>query len=109
LKAQRQLQLSKEGIYNIIINSVIPLWVWEGFRSEVSLFLDRSEALLKEMPFENNKYTRIFKVLNPPKKNAFHSQAAYYQAKEFCEKKQCLHCKIGQNILHPKTEITNAF
>lgn len=108
-KAQRQLQLSKEGIYNIIINSVIPLWVWEGFRSEVSLFLDRSEALLKEMPFENNKYTRIFEALNPPKKNAFHSQAAYYQAKELCEKKQCLHCKIGQNILHPKAEITSAF
>lgn len=101
IKAQRQLQLSKEGIYNIIINSVIPLWVWEGFRSENSIFMDRSEFILKEMPFENNKYTRIFEALNPPNKNAFDSQAAYYQAKEFCEKKQCIKCKIGQKILHP--------
>lgn len=107
VKAQRQLQLSKEGIYNIIINSVIPLWVWEGFRSEDSIFIDRSEALLKEMPFENNKYTRIYDALAPPNKNAFHSQAAYYQAKEYCEKKQCVQCKIGQRLLQPNLEKVN--
>lgn len=95
----RQLQLSKSGINSIIINSVIPLWVWEGMRSEKVEFWEKAKLVLNEIAFEDNKYTRMYKNVNHPKENAYFSQASYYQAKEMCEKKQCLKCKIGKEIL----------
>lgn len=95
----KQLQISKEGIHNIIVNSVLPLWVWEAIQSQRHILMQKAISILKEIPPENNKISRLFEMKGIEMTTAFQSQASQYQLKELCHKKQCLNCKIGQTLL----------
>lgn len=91
-------RLSKSFIDLLIINTIIPLkFVYEQARGEVD-----QEGLLqltKQLKPENNSIISKFLELKIKANNAFESQALLELKNNYCAKKCCLQCAIGNSLL----------
>ena len=86
-------------IDNIIINTVAPvLFAYGNYHSEIR-YKDKALQCLEEIVSEKNLITKGFEQLNIENKNAWDSQALIELKNEYCNKKRCLECSIGNNIL----------
>ncbi|MGZ8550232.1 MAG: DUF2851 family protein, partial [Chitinophagaceae bacterium] len=86
-------------IDNIIINTVAPvLFVYGNYYNE-NKYKDRALQCLEEIAAENNLVTGGFKQLHIGSKNARDSQALIELKNEYCIKKRCLECSVGNAIL----------
>jgi len=83
----------------LIINTVVPFRFAHHrfFGNETQL--ERTLALLEELPFENNKRTREFAQTPFPQQNAMDSQALLELSQYYCSPKRCLECAIGERIV----------
>jgi len=54
---------------------------------------------LEETAAENNSITKGFRQLDIGNKNAFDSQALIELKNEYCDKKRCLDCSVGNSLL----------
>ena len=89
---------------NIIINSVAPLLFAYGTYHKDNRFKEKALDCLEHVKPERNSITDGFKALQVENKNARDSQALIELRNEFCEKKRCLDCAIGNAILkHPES------
>ena len=84
---------------NIIINTVAPLLFAYGNYHNENSYKDKAIQCLEEIPAEKNLITKGFKELNIENKNARDSQALIELKNEYCNKKRCLECSIGNAIL----------
>jgi len=84
---------------NIIINTVAPLLFTYGNYHNENSYKDKAIQCLEEIPAEKNLITKGFKELNIENKNARDSQALIELKNEYCNKKRCLECSIGNAIL----------
>lgn len=83
----------------LLINTIIPLkFKYLKSRGEV----DETEflALIQQLKTEKNSIIDKFKELKISSKNAFESQALLQLKNEYCSKKRCLQCAIGNVILN---------
>ncbi|TDQ23980.1 DUF2851 family protein [Tenacibaculum caenipelagi] len=91
-------RLTKSFIDLLIINTIIPLkFVYEQARGEVN-----EEGLLKlmqQLKPEKNSIISKFSELKIEAKNAFESQALLELKNNYCVKKHCLKCAIGNSLL----------
>ncbi len=94
-------ELGEDSLNNIIINSVVPVWVAYGRQTDAGQMIDRSVSLLQQLPPENNKITRTWMDLGIPNTNAFDSQALIEMYNNYCQKKSCLQCAIGATLVRP--------
>ena len=86
-------------IDNIIINTVAPvLFAYGNYQSE-NRYKDKALQCLEEITAEKNLITKGFEQLNIENKNAWDSQALIELKNEYCNRKRCLECSIGNNIL----------
>jgi hypothetical protein len=83
----------------ILINTVIPFLFFYGKYRKVDAFTDEALNLIEKISSENNVIIRNMEKLGFSSKNALHSQALLYLKINYCDKKQCLKCKIGTKIL----------
>lgn len=92
-------QIGTASLNILIINTVIPV----TFAYYRALGDDRKKesviSLLEELPGESNYITRMFERGGIPCSSAFDSQALIQLKKEYCDKKRCLRCRIGQKLL----------
>lgn len=91
-------KLTKEFINLIIINTIVPLkFVYMKHKGvlEEKKIIDLMRSL---RPEKNNVITK-FSDLNIPVKNAFDSQALIELKYHYCDKKRCLDCAIGMNLM----------
>ena len=91
--------LGKESIYNIIINTVVPLKVAYGLVKEEQSQIDLAIHLLEKLPPETNKVTKLWKNLDVKIENAFDSQGLMELFHNFCLGNKCLNCNIGISIV----------
>jgi len=84
---------------NIIINTVAPLLFMYGSYHNENSYKDKAIQCLEEIPAEKNLITKGFKELNIANKNARDSQALIELKNEYCNKKRCLECSIGNAVL----------
>ena len=84
---------------NIIINTVAPLLFTYGSYHDENRYKDKAIQCLEEIPAEKNLITKGFKELNIENKNARDSQALIELKNEYCNKKRCLECSIGNAVL----------
>ena len=91
--------LGKQMIDNIIINTIIPVLFTYGLHHSEQLYKDRAIKWLEEISAEKNSITSGFEKLNFSNKNAFDSQSFIQLKNEYCNKKLCLHCAIGNSLL----------
>jgi Protein of unknown function (DUF2851) len=91
--------LGVQMINNIIINTIVPVLFAYGLHHNDQEYKDKAIRWLEEIAAEKNSITKGFEALNFFNKNALDSQALIQLKNEYCNKKLCLHCAIGNFLL----------
>jgi len=94
----RKKNISKGLVDLMILNTIIPI----KYSYSISIGKDISEQLIKlatGIQKEENRIVRKFNKVNKMITNGMQSQAALHMKKNYCEKKKCLDCMIGYNLL----------
>ncbi|WP_339924100.1 DUF2851 family protein [uncultured Cyclobacterium sp.] len=90
------------AIMNLLaINFIVPLWYAYGRYTDLSIWQEKCFNLLQEIPAEKNSLISIYQEVNWSAANAFDSQGMLGLYHQYCSKRMCLQCKIGQNLLRP--------
>lgn len=95
----RKKKIGEAMIDNIIINTVVPvLFAYGNYHNDEKTKWRALECLEQVRP-EKNRITHGFRTLNIRAINARDSQALIELRNEFCEKRKCLECALGNAIL----------
>lgn len=93
-------KMGNSSFENLIINSMVPLLAaYAKFTGEPK-YMNRSVEMLESIHAENNRITKKWKVLDIGAISAFDSQALIQLYKCYCQKRRCLRCNIGTEILN---------
>jgi hypothetical protein len=95
----KQKPLGKQMIGNIIINTVLPILYAYGWYNNDEVFQNKAINWALALPAEKNNITKGFEDLGMQNKNAHDSQAYIQLYNNYCSKKKCLQCAIGNKIL----------
>ena len=87
------------ALYSIVINTVVPYLFFMSQRNANPSFVEYAMDLLSHLPAEINTKTKAFTELGIKTENALESQAQLYLLDNFCSKKACLHCRVGESLL----------
>ncbi len=98
----KEKKLGESMVENIIINTVTPLLFSYGLYYGEQKYKDRALQWLEQIPAEKNSITSDFELLNIENNTAFDSQALLELKNEYCSKKRCLECAVGNAILKMK-------
>lgn len=98
----RQKKTGAAMIDTIIINVVCPLLFAYGSYNQEQQYKDKALLWLEQTTAETNNITRQFSHLGIANKNAADSQALIELKNEYCNKKRCLECGIGNVLLKGK-------
>jgi hypothetical protein len=91
--------LGKQMIDNIIINTIVPILFSYGLHHSEERYKEKAIKWLEEISPEKNAITKGFESLDYSNKNAFDSQAFVQLKNEYCDKKFCLKCAIGNSLI----------
>jgi hypothetical protein len=91
----------KSSIDNVIINTVVPVLFAYGKQQDDEQYIDRAVNFLQQVPSEKNRVTRLFAELGFKVKSSFDSQALLELYSDYCQKRRCLECAIGANLVKP--------
>jgi len=94
---KKKLGASMSG--NIIINTVIPvLFAYGNYHGEQK-YKEKALRWLEEIAAENNSITNGFHTIGVENNNGYDSQALIELKNEYCDKRKCLDCAVGNAIL----------
>ena len=96
---QNEKSLSPFSINLLLINTCIPMLFAYGRHSANEQLCNRAFDLLEQLKAENNYIIRLWKECGLSVENAGDSQALIQLKKEYCDKKECLRCRIGYEYL----------
>lgn len=89
-----------EGALNILlINAVVPLYFAYSQRNRLPEYAERAIRLLGSLPPEQNSIITLFLRAGLTAHNAGDTQALIQLKREYCEKKKCLYCRMGFQLL----------
>ncbi|MEP6582971.1 MAG: DUF2851 family protein [Ginsengibacter sp.] len=91
--------LGAQMIDNLIINTVVPVLFAYGIHHDEKEYKERAISWLEDISSEKNSITRRFESFNFYNRNAFDSQSLLQLKNEYCDKKLCLHCAVGNSLL----------
>ena len=91
--------LGKDSINLLFINSIAPLMFSFGSFSGKEQLKSKAMEILENSPAENNHITRQFCAYSFPHDSAICSQALLELYSNFCKKKKCYSCPIGQYVV----------
>ncbi len=100
--AFKKKKLGEEMIGNILINTVVPVLFAYGHYHGENMYKDKALQWLEDIKAEKNSITQGFASLNVENKTAFDSQALIQLKNEYCNKKRCLDCSIGNKLIRNK-------
>jgi hypothetical protein len=86
-------------IDNILINTIIPIIFSYGLYHKENSYKERALQWLSGIGAEKNAVTKGFELLDIENKNAFDSQSLLQLKNNYCNKKRCLDCAIGNKLL----------
>jgi hypothetical protein len=96
------IQLSKDLINSIFINTLIPILFYYGKYHQQEHLCEKVYLWLQEIPAENNYIIKQWKKSGIRLQKATETQALIQLKNYYCNTKKCLTCAIGDYIL--KTE-----
>ena len=85
---------------NIIINTVIPIVFAYGAHQNEQEYKNKALNWLEELGPEKNAITKVFANLGIANKHASDSQALIQLKNEYCNKKLCLECAVGNKLIN---------
>ena len=100
--AQNGKNLSPFSINLLMINTAIPMLFAYGRHASKELLCDRAFDFLEQLKAENNFIIRMWRDCGLPVRTAGDSQALIQLKKEYCDRKDCLRCRIGYEYLKRK-------
>lgn len=83
----------------ILINTVVPILFAYGKKNNIEKYCTRALNILEDLKPERNSIITEFKKLGVNPQNAADTQSLIQLRKEYCDKRKCLYCKIGYQIL----------
>ena len=92
-------RLSTHSLDLQIINTLIPTLFAYGRYKMNDQLCDRAFDFLELLPAENNHIVKMWSQCGLSVQNAGDSQALIQLKKEYCDKKECLRCRIGYEYL----------
>jgi hypothetical protein len=95
----KKKNVGTQMIDNILINTVVPVLFAYGQYHKENSYKDKALQWLLEITAEKNSITRGFALLATGNKNAFDSQSLIQLKNEYCNKKRCLDCAVGNALL----------
>ena len=97
--AFKKKNLGAQMIDNILINTVVTVLFAYGHYHKEESYTNKALQWLLEITAEKNTITKGFSQLGIANKNAFDSQALIQLKNEYCSKKHCLDCAVGNKLL----------
>ncbi len=95
----KKKSIGKSFIENIFINTIIPVLFAYGELHDIDQYKDKAIQWLEQVDAEKNVITKGFVSLGLQNRNAFDSQAFLEMKNEYCNKKKCLQCAVGNALL----------
>lgn len=96
-----QKMLGSGSYQNIRVNVHAPFLYAYGTLMQVEKYIDFALNILRECSAEKNRITEKYAQLGLKCTSAFQSQAVIQLFNEYCSRKYCLNCAIGNQILKP--------
>jgi hypothetical protein len=97
--AFKMKKLGEQMTNNILINTIVPLLFAYGHYNQEAKFKNKALQWLEEIKAEKNSITHGFMSLHVENKTAFDSQAMIQLKNEYCNKRRCLDCAVGNKLL----------
>lgn len=97
--AFKKKNLGGDMMDNILINTIAPVLFAYGSYHHEEKYKDKALQWLEKTAAESNSITKGFEQLGIENKNAFDSQALIELKNEYCSKKRCLECGVGNGLL----------
>lgn len=97
--AFKKKNLGEQMIENILINTVVPILFAYGHHYQEVMYKDKALQWLEDIKAEKNSISKGFEALQVENKTAFDSQALIQLKNEYCNKKRCLDCSVGNKLL----------
>ena len=95
----RKKNLGAAMVDNILINTVCTVLFAYGHFNNEQKYKDKAVQWLEEISAESNSIIKGFQEVGLPNKNAHDSQALIELKNEYCNKRRCLDCAIGNALL----------
>ena len=86
-------------INNILINTVVPVLFVYGHYHDEKKYKKRALDWLENIKAETNSIITGFNYISITSKSAYDSQALLELKREYCDRKKCLDCAVGNAIL----------
>ena len=99
---KNEKQLSSASLHLLMINTVVPMLFAYGRYKADERLCDRAFTFLEMLKAEGNHIVRMWKECGLTVQNAGDTQALIQLKKEYCDKKDCLRCRIGYEYLKRK-------
>lgn len=97
--ARIEKKMSRASIDILLINAVIPtLFAYGRYRND-DRYQNRALDFLEQLKAEDNNIVRMWRECSFDVENAGDSQALIQLKKEYCDRKECLRCRIGYQWL----------
>lgn len=91
--------LGRSSLDVIILNTVIPFTFAYGTARGNKQLKDKALSLLESMKPEKNNVVNGFDKIGVKADSAFFSQALVQLKHQYCDKRKCLYCQVGANVL----------
>lgn len=95
-------KMSKSSLCLLTINTVVPLLFAYGRMQNKESLCDRAFEFLEQLPAEQNHLVRMWHECGIPVQSAGDSQALIQLRKVYCDRKDCLRCRIGYEYMKKK-------
>ena len=95
LSRQKKKKIGLSTIHTILINTIVPLLFAYGRKKQKSDYCTKAIQMLENIPPEQSVPIKNFTDAGICVRNAGDTQALIQLRREYCEKKKCLHCRIG--------------
>lgn len=99
VSAFKKKKLGETMIDNIIINTIAPVLFAYGSYHKEQQYKDKALQWLESTAAEANNITKGFQRMGVDIRSAFDSQALIELKNEYCTKKRCLDCGVGNALL----------
>ena len=103
--AKSEKKLSAASLNLQIINTVAPILFAYGKHKIAEKYCERAFDFLEALKAEDNHIVRMWKEVGLMVETAGDSQALIQLKKEYCDRKDCLRCRIGYEYLKGSSSI----
>ncbi len=99
---KKEKKTGKLALQIVLINTVIPFLFIYGKKRNIKELRDKAIQFLEEIPAEKNSILKNWEKIGIKAINAMQGQALIQLTKQYCNKKNCLFCQLGNSIIHEK-------